>query len=61
MDTQTDSRQSEIDKFWRDADHWMQVTGFDEAELLKRFPSFKGTKPRVIGQPTEPALPWWMR
>jgi hypothetical protein len=25
----------------------MQVTGYDEAELLSRFPSYRGTKPEA--------------
>jgi hypothetical protein len=38
-------RQHEIDTFWVWAKEWMQATGTDEVELLRRFPSYKGTKP----------------
>jgi hypothetical protein len=38
-------RKREIDEFWKEASGWMERTGFDEEELLKRFPSFRGTKP----------------
>jgi hypothetical protein len=39
---------AEIDEFWRWAPEWMAITGCDEAELLSRFPSFKGTKEALI-------------
>jgi hypothetical protein len=39
-------RQSEVDEFWRWAAEWMEATGNDKAELLRRFPGYKGTKPR---------------
>jgi hypothetical protein len=35
----------EIQEFWRDVDFYCARTGCDEAELLRRFPSFRGTKP----------------
>jgi hypothetical protein len=36
----------EIEEFWTWAGWWMEYTGNDKEELLKRFPGFKGTKPR---------------
>lgn len=39
-------RQNEVAEFWRWAPRWMADTGNTEEELLNRFPSFKGTKPR---------------
>lgn len=39
-------QQKEVEEFWRWAPEWMEFTGNDEAELLSRFPGFKGTKPR---------------
>ncbi len=38
-------QQAEIDEFWQWAPEWMEFTGNTEAELLRRFPSFRGTKP----------------
>jgi hypothetical protein len=38
-------RENEIAEFWEWAPEWMKMTGYDEEELLKRFPSYKGTKP----------------
>lgn len=38
-------REREIAEFWKTAPEWMAITGVDEAELLRRFPSFAGTKP----------------
>jgi hypothetical protein len=35
----------QIAEFWQWAPGWMAMTGNDEAELLRRFPSYKGTKP----------------
>jgi hypothetical protein len=40
-------RASDIEEFWKWAPEWMQVTGYDEAELLSRFPSYRGTKPEA--------------
>jgi hypothetical protein len=42
-----EKRQKEIDEFWKTAAEWMQNTGHDEVELLKRFPSMRGTKPNT--------------
>lgn len=39
-------RTAEIEQFWQWAPWWMERTGNDEAELLRRFPGFKDTKPR---------------
>ena len=44
--TQAQRRLNDIAEFWKWAPEWMERTGYDEEELLKRFPSFKGTKPR---------------
>jgi hypothetical protein len=41
-------RAREVQEFWRIAPDWMERTGNSEEELLKRFPSFRGTKPAVI-------------
>ena len=38
-------RATEIEEFWRWAPGWMEFTGNTEEELLRRFPSFRGTKP----------------
>ena len=43
--TQAQRRMNDIAEFWKWAPEWMERTGYDEEELLKRFPSFKGTKP----------------
>jgi hypothetical protein len=43
--TQAQRRLNDIAEFWKWAPEWMERTGYDEEELLKRFPSFKGTKP----------------
>jgi hypothetical protein len=37
-------RKKEIEEFWRCASEWMEMTGNSEEELLRRFPSYKGTK-----------------
>ncbi|HEV2133774.1 MAG TPA: hypothetical protein VGR47_05880 [Terracidiphilus sp.] len=37
-------RKKEIEEFWLWAPEWMEMTGKSEEELLKRFPSYKGTK-----------------
>lgn len=39
-------RKREISEFWQWAPQWMEDTGNDEAELLRRFPGYRGTKPR---------------
>jgi hypothetical protein len=38
-------RRKQIEEFWPWAEQWMKDTGNDEAELLRRFPSYRGTKP----------------
>lgn len=38
-------RQRKIREFWIWGEQWMRDTGSDEAELLRRYPTFKGTKP----------------
>jgi hypothetical protein len=43
--SQAEQRKAEIAEFWRWAPEWMEMTGNDEAELLRRFPSYRGTKP----------------
>jgi hypothetical protein len=35
----------EIEEFWHWAPEWMEMTGNSERELLRQFPSFKGTRP----------------
>jgi len=42
----TEDKEARITAFWQWADEWMKVTGNDEAELLDRFPTYRGTKPR---------------
>ncbi|MFP5276956.1 MAG: hypothetical protein ACLGPM_07565 [Acidobacteriota bacterium] len=42
---QSAARRQEIADFWAWAHDWMEDTGNDEAELLRRFPSYRGTKP----------------
>ncbi len=42
---QEQRRLQEIAEFWAWAPQWMEDTGNDEAELLRRFPSYRGTKP----------------
>ena len=39
-------RRRQIEEFWKWAPEWIEMTGYSEEELLKRFPSFRGTKPR---------------
>jgi hypothetical protein len=46
MKRQAERRETEITEFWEWAPTWIERTGNSEEELLKRFPSFKGTKPR---------------
>lgn len=41
---QQQRRANEITAFWEWAPWWMEQTGNDEAELLRRFPSMKGTR-----------------
>jgi hypothetical protein len=38
-------RPTEIEEFWPWALEWMETTGNTEEELLRRYPSFQGTKP----------------
>ena len=38
-------RATEVEEFWQWAPEWMEFTGNTEEELLRRFPSFQGTKP----------------
>jgi hypothetical protein len=38
--------QARLDEFWQMVPGWMEITGQSEAEILERWPSFKGTKPR---------------
>jgi hypothetical protein len=47
MARQKQVRTAEIEAFWKWAPEWMEITGNDEAELLKRFPSYRGTKPEA--------------
>lgn len=42
------ARQRRIKEFWEWAPQWMQDTGNDEEELLKRHPCFRGTKPECV-------------
>jgi hypothetical protein len=42
-------RQQQIEEFWKWAPTWMEDTGNDEAELLERWPAYKGTKPAQVG------------
>lgn len=39
-----EARRREIDDFWRFAPEWMAITGNDEQELFRRWPSYRGTK-----------------
>lgn len=41
---QRQSRATDIAEFWQWAPEWMARTGNSEEELLRRFPSFRGTK-----------------
>jgi hypothetical protein len=43
--TCAERRRREIEEFWRWAPEWMEVTGGSEDELLRRFPSYRGTRP----------------
>jgi hypothetical protein len=36
--------EKEITEFWRDAEWWCARTGCSEDDVLKRFPSYRGTK-----------------
>jgi hypothetical protein len=44
-EAQASRRRGQIAEFWAWAPGWMEITGNDEEELLKRFPSYRGTKP----------------
>jgi hypothetical protein len=35
-----------VAEFWKWAPQWMEDTGNDEEELLRRHPSYRGTKPK---------------
>jgi len=41
-----EKQQAEIAEFWQLVPEWMEITGQSEAEILERWPRFKGTKPR---------------
>jgi hypothetical protein len=41
-------RNAEIEEFWQWAEGWMEATGYDEEELLRRWPSYSGTKPTAL-------------
>lgn len=41
-------RQHEIEAFWRKAPDHMALAEIDEVELLRRFPSYRGTKPASL-------------
>ena len=41
-----EQQQSDIAQFWQSVPEWMEITGQSEAEILERWPSFKGTKQR---------------
>jgi hypothetical protein len=41
-------RAREIAAFWAWAQGWMADTGNDEEELLRRYPSYQGTKPAAL-------------
>lgn len=43
-DRRAERRKTEIEEFWRWAPEWMERTGNSEDELLRRFPSYRGTK-----------------
>jgi hypothetical protein len=38
-------RNQQVVEFWQWAPEWMERTGNGETELLRRFPSYQGTKP----------------
>ncbi len=40
------ARDTEIAEFWSMVPGWVELTGQSEAEILERWPRFKGTKPR---------------
>lgn len=40
-------RRKEIEEFWQTAPEFMRRLGIDEDELLRRFPSMRGTKPEA--------------
>jgi hypothetical protein len=42
--SQARRRMAEIEAFWQWAPVWMKDTGNSEEELLKRWPSMRGTK-----------------
>lgn len=48
MKAQATRRQREIEEFWKWAPEWMEMTGNDETELLRRYPSFKGSNPASL-------------
>lgn len=44
---QDEQKRTMIAEFWSLVPEWMEITGQSEAEILERWPSFKGTKPRL--------------
>lgn len=46
-ESQARRRAAEIDEFWQWVAERVQFMGETEQEILDRFPSYKGTKPRV--------------
>ncbi len=45
IERERSERNERIQKFWTWAAEYMQDNGIDEAELLNRFPTYRGTKP----------------
>jgi hypothetical protein len=41
-------RATEVEEFWRWVPEWMEDTGNSEEELLRRFPSYRDTKPGAL-------------
>jgi hypothetical protein len=44
---QFERRKKEIEEFWQRASEMMELAEIDEEELLRRFLSYRGTKPTV--------------
>jgi hypothetical protein len=44
--SRAERRQAQVDEFWRLLPEWIAITGQSEEEILARWPSYKGTKPR---------------
>lgn len=57
IEGRAERRKKEIEDFWNWAPEWMEMTGNSEEELLKRFPSYRGTNAKVVATSVPEAGP----